>query len=69
MKQTFSFDDMINTMMPLPINGNANGDGIYCRGEELVASMSQGRTTGVQSASAKEQGLDLNGVLCQYCFD
>ncbi len=68
MKQIFSFNDMINTMMPLPINGNANGDGIYCRGEELVASMSQGRQD-VQSESTKEQGLDLKGVLCQYCFD
>ena len=26
MDKHFTFDDMINTMMPLPISGNANGD-------------------------------------------
>ena len=41
MDKHFTFDDMINTMMPLPISGAANGEGIYCRGQELVASMEQ----------------------------
>lgn len=41
MDKHFTFDDMINTMMPLPISGAANGEGIYCRGQELVASMGQ----------------------------
>ena len=48
MDKHFTFDDMINTMMPLPISGNANGEGIYCRGQELVASMDQPKETAHQ---------------------
>lgn len=48
MNKHFTFDDMINTMMPLPISGNANGEGIYCRGQELVASMDQPKETAHQ---------------------
>lgn len=48
MDKHFTFDDMINTMMPLPISGNANGEGIYCRGQELVASMDQPKETARQ---------------------
>ena len=33
MDKHFTFDDMINTMMPLPISGAANGEGIYCRAQ------------------------------------
>lgn len=46
MDKHFTFDDMINTMMPLPISGAANGEGIYCRGQELVASMGQPKKNG-----------------------
>lgn len=65
----FTFDDMINTMMPLPINGERNGEGLYCRGEELVASMDQKVVDGVRSQSMKEEGFDLQGILSQYCFN
>ena len=41
MNKGYTFDDMINTMMPLPFDGSANGEGIYCRGQALVASMSE----------------------------
>ena len=60
MDKHFTFDDMINTMMPLPISGAANGEGIYCRGQELVASMGQPK---------KSRRFDLRGIFCQYCVD
>lgn len=53
MDKHFTFDDMINTMMPLPISGNANGEGIYCRGQELVASMDQPKETARQEKETR----------------
>lgn len=67
MNKHFTFDDMINTMMPLPISGNANGEGIYCRGQELVASMDQPKETAHQEK--ENRGFDLHGIFCQYCID
>ncbi len=68
MKQnTFSFDNLVNTMMPLPVSGNANGEGMYCRGQEWLASMN--RQPAAQAAERQEQSFDLDGVFCQYCFD
>lgn len=67
MDKHFTFDDMINTMMPLPISGSANGEGIYCRGQELVASMDQPKETAHQEK--ENRGFDLRGIFCQYCID
>ena len=58
MDKHFTFDDMINTMMPLPISGNANGEGIYCRGQELVASMDQPKETARQEKETR-------GICCK----
>jgi len=66
MDKHFTFDDMINTMMPLPISGAANGEGIYCRGQELVASMEQPEEDCQDNES---NGFDLRGIFCQYCVD
>ncbi|WP_301859679.1 hypothetical protein [uncultured Megasphaera sp.] len=69
MKQnTLTFDNLVNTMMPLPFSGNANGEGIYCRGEALLASMEQPKSGAVADTQQK-RGFDLTGVFCQYCFD
>lgn len=72
MDKHFTFDDMINTMMPLPISGAAisgaaNGEGIYCRGQELVASMGQPKETARQEKESRR--FDLRGIFCQYCVD
>ncbi len=67
MDKPFSFDNLINTMIPLPINGNANGEGIYCRGQELVASLD--KNTARELTNQKERELTLKGVFCQYCID
>ena len=67
MDKHFTFDDMINTMMPLPVSGAANGEGIYCRGQELVASMGQPKETVRQEKESRR--FDLRGIFCQYCVD
>ena len=59
MDKHFTFDDMINTMMPLPISGAANGEGIYCRG--------QAKETARQEKESRR--FDLRGIFCQYCVD
>ena len=54
-------------MIPLPLSGNANGEGIYCRGQELVASFDKNAAQAL--TNQKERELNLNGVFCQYCID
>ena len=54
-------------MIPLPLSGNANGEGIYCRGQELVASFDKNAAQAL--TNQKESELNLNGVFCQYCID
>ena len=63
MDKHFTFDDMINTMMPLPISGNANGEGIYCRGQELVASMDQPKETDSTSVASSASIASINKKL------
>lgn len=67
MNTPVSFDNLINTMIPLPLSGNANGEGIYCRGQELVASFDKNAAQAL--TNQKERELNLNGVFCQYCID
>lgn len=70
MMKTFSFDRMINVMVPLPFSGETNGEGIYCRGEDLAAAISgqaeQAQKSGHQMESRQ---FDLTGLFCQYCFN
>ena len=67
MDKHFTFDDMINTMMPLPSSGAANGEGIYCRGQELVASMGQPKETARQEKESRplRPPRHLLSVLCR----
>lgn len=64
MSKEFTFDNMINTMMPLPFSGSANGQGIYCRGQELVAKMENAPKTDYEDI---DEGFNLNGIFSQYC--
>lgn len=70
MMKTFSFDQMINIMVPLPFSGEANGEGIYCRGEDLAASISgQAGRKGEPCHQMESRQFDLTGLFCQYCFN
>ena len=70
MMKRISFDQMINIMVPLPFSGEANGEGIYCRGEDLAASIGGRVEDGeLQSHQMESRQFDLTGVFCQYCFD
>lgn len=65
----FTFDDMINTMMPLPLKGDANGEGIYCRGEDFVASLGEKIPESGMQKQEMHKKLELRGLLSQYCVD
>lgn len=67
MNTPISFDKLINTMVPLAFNGAANGEGIYCRGQELTASFD--KNAAQKLTLQKEKDLQLDGVFCQYCID
>ncbi|WP_296827758.1 hypothetical protein [uncultured Megasphaera sp.] len=67
MNKGYTFDDMINTMMPLPFDGSANGEGIYCRGQALVASMSEQKQAVHQEKD--KHSFTLKGIFSRYCID
>ncbi len=69
MNTPISFDTLINTMIPLPFDGSANGEGIYCRGQELTASLDTDAAQKLTKQKQKEKELQLHGVFCQYCMD
>ena len=70
MMKRFSFDQMINVMVPLPFSGEANGEGIYCRGEDLAASIgAQPVRDGEPVRQMESRQFDLTGVFCHYCFN
>lgn len=67
MNKGYTFDDMINTMMPLPLVVSNNGDGIYCSGKSFVSSLG-----GEQQAAGQdneEQHFTLTGIAAHYCID
>lgn len=67
MNTPISFDTLINTMIPLPFDGSANGEGIYCRGQELTASFD--KNAAQKLTRQKDKELQLPGVFYQYCVD